>query len=171
MVLVTWFALLHSSPERSGLGLTNPASAIALSVAGRQPRSSLLPLVTAHVVGAALAGLAALGLNPQLGAAQVSAAPHWASALVAGALVGVLGTWATFAVDGQAGAPYAAVPVLLGGAVLPVGFSSLVNPVTVLGIAASGVLDWEPALIAATASVAGAVAGAYAISLMLPADQ
>lgn len=170
IVLLTWFALLHSGATISGLGRSNPAAALALAVAGRQPWPTALPLITAHVVGAALGGLAALGLDGVLGAAQVGATPHWAGALVAGALVGLIGTWATFAIDGEAGAPYAAIPVLVGGAVLPVAFAALVNPATVLGIAAAGLLDWVPALIAAGSSLVGAVVGAYAMSVLLPGE-
>lgn len=170
IVLLTWFALLNSGERTSGLGRSNPAAALALAVAGRQPWPTALPLITAHVVGAALAGLAALGLDGVLGAPQVGATPHWASALVAGALVGLIGTWTTFAVDGEAGAPYAAIPVLVGGAVLPVAFAALVNPAAVLGIAASGVLDWVPALVAASASLVGAMVGAYAMAALLPSE-
>lgn len=170
VVLLSWFAQLHADDDAAGLGLVNPASAVALAVAGRQAWGSILPLLAAHVVGAAAAGLAALGLDGPLGVAQVGATPHWPAALITGALVGLVGTWATFAVDGRAGAPYAGVPVVLGGAVLPVGFAVLVNPAAVLGIAASGLVDWVPALIAAAASLAGAVAGAYAMAVLLPSE-
>jgi glycerol uptake facilitator-like aquaporin len=160
-VVVTWLAGQHTTEDASGLALTSPAAALALALVGRANRATLLPLVAAQVVGAVLGGLAANGLDSRLGDTLVFTAP---GRLVTGIVVGVLaiiGTWILFAIDGAVNEAYAAVPPILAGAALSLGFITALNPAVIVGIATASLVPWSVALIAAGAGLVGAVIGAY----------
>ncbi len=120
-VLFTWYAQLHSTDERGTLGLANPASAVTLAVVGRRPWSTLLPVLAAHTIGAVLGGLAALALDDRLGDTLVFTQPGLVITAVGATLVGLVGAWATLSVDGGGHEGLSAVPVIVGGAVLPLG--------------------------------------------------
>jgi glycerol uptake facilitator-like aquaporin len=166
--LFTWYAQLHSSDDESALGLANPAASVTLAVVGRRPWSTLLPEVAAHVVGAVLGGLATMGLEDQLGETLVFDSPGVALAGIGAAVVGLLGAWTILAID--AGGPEAAaiVPVLAGGAALPLGLLTAFQPAAVIGLAAAGVVAWDTALVAGGAALLGAVLGAYSVSVLVP---
>lgn len=170
VVLFTWFAALHSTEFESGLALVNPASALALAIAGRRAWGSLLPLATAQVVGAVLAGLGALALEDRLGPTLTYAEPTLVVAGIGAVVVGLVGTWATFAIDGEASEAFSAIPVALAGAALPVGLTAVFNPAVVVGVATAGLLTWDLAGVAALGVLAGALAGAYATNLLLPEE-
>ncbi|MET0820776.1 MAG: hypothetical protein ABWY58_07410 [Aeromicrobium sp.] len=166
--LFTWYAQLHSSEEESALGLASPAASATLAVVGRRPWSTLLPEVAAHLVGAVLAGLAAMGLEDRLGDTLVFSTPGLVLTGVGAAVVGLLGAWTTLAIDAGGPEAVAVVPVLAGGAMLPLGLLTAFQPAASLGLATAGILPWDVALVAAGAVVAGAVVGAYAVSLLVP---
>lgn len=167
--LLTWFATLHSTAQTSGLALANPVSAVVLAIAGRRPWGAILPLVAAQVVGAALAGLGAWALDDHLPPTLVYASPGLVTAAVAGALTGLVGTWTTFAIDGEANAAFAAAPPVLGGIVaLPL--VAAFHPAVLTGLAIAGLLGWGAAAVAAAACLAGGVAGAYAMNVLLPKE-
>lgn len=168
--LFTWYAQLHSTDDQSAGGLVNPAAEITLAVVGRRPWSTLLPAVAAHVVGAVLGGFAALGLEDQLGDTLVFTDPGLVLAGTGAAVVGLIGAWATLTVD--AGAPQAtsAVPALVSGAVLPLGLLVAFNPAAVIGLATAGLVPWDVALVAAVSTLVASVVGAYAVSLLVPAQ-
>jgi glycerol uptake facilitator-like aquaporin len=169
-VLFAWYAQLHSSDDRSSLGLANPAAALTLAVVGRQPWATLLPVVAAHVVGAVLAGLAALGLDDRLGDTLVFATPGLVLAGTGAALVGLISAWATLAADADGREVVVAVPVVIGGAVLPLGLLTVFQPAAVLGLATAGILPWDVALVAAASAAVASIAGAYAVSLLVPRE-
>ena len=166
-VLLGWYAQLHSSDEQSGLGLANPAAVTTLAVVGRRPWSTVLPVVAAHVVGAVLAGLAALALEDRLGDTLVFGTPGLVLAGVGAGLVGLVGAWATLAADAGASEALLAVPVLVGGALLPLGLLVAFQPAAVLGFATAGILPWDVALTAAGGTVLGSAVGAFAVSVLV----
>jgi hypothetical protein len=166
--LFTWYAQLHSSDDESALGLAGPAAAVTLAVVGRRPWSTLLPEIAAHLVGAVLGGLVAMGLDDRLGDTLVFGAPGLVVAGVGAAVVGLLGAWATLAIDAGAPEAAAAVPVLAGGAALPLGLLTAFQPAAVIGLATAGIIAWDVASVAAAAGLAGAVVGAYTVSLLVP---
>ena len=168
-VLFTWYAQLHSTDEQSSLGLSNPAAAITLAVVGRGPWASVLPTVAAHVVGAVVGGLGALALDDQLGDTLVFADPGLVVAATGAAAVGLIGSWATLGVDAGASEGLAAVPAVIGGAVLPLGLLTAFHPAAVIGLATAGLLPWDVALVAAGSTLVASVAGAYTVSLLVPA--
>lgn len=170
IAFTAWIARLHSTDEESGLALISPAAAVALTLVGRRSPAMLLPLIAAQVLGAVIGGLAALGLDDRLGQTLVFAQPD---KLVTGIVVGVLaiiGTWVLFAVDGSVHETYAAVPTLMTGASLPLGFTVALNPAAILGIATADLVPWSIALIAAGAALVGAAVGAYAMALVAPSE-
>jgi hypothetical protein len=166
--LFTWYAQLHSSEDESALGLANPAASLTLAVVGRRPWSTLLPEIAAHVVGAVLGGLAALGLQDRLGDTLVLGTPGVTLAAIGAAVVGLLGAWTTLAIDAGGPDAAAAVPVLAGGAALPLGLVTAFQPAAAVGLATAGILAWDVALVAGAAALAGAVVGAYSVSLLVP---
>ena len=168
--LFAWYAQLHSTEDQSAAGLVNPAAALTLAVVGRRPWSTLLPAVAAHVVGAVLGGFAALGLEDRLGDTLVFTDPGLVLAGTGAAVVGLVGAWATLAVD--AGGPEAtsAVPALVGGAVLPLGLLVVFHPAAVIGLATAGLVPWDVALVATASTLLASVVGAYAVSLLVPAE-
>lgn len=169
-VLLTWYARLHSTEERSSLGLVNPASVLTLAVVGRRPWSTALPAIAAHVVGAVLGGLGALALDDRLGDTLVFATPGLVLAGTGAAVVGLLGAWATLAVD--AGGPDAltVVPVVVAGAALPLGLLVAFQPAAVIGVATAGILPWDVALVGAASAAVASLAGAYAVSVLVPTE-
>jgi glycerol uptake facilitator-like aquaporin len=169
-VLFTWFAELHSTEEQSSVGLANPASTLVLAVVGRRPWVTVLPAVAAHVVGAVLGGLVALALDDQLGDTLVFTSPGLGQAAAGAAVVGVIGAWATLSVDGGGHAGLAAVPVVVGGATLPIGLLTVFHPAAVIGLATADLVPWDVALVVAGVAMVAGVAGAYAVSLLVPSD-
>lgn len=169
-VLFTWYARLHSTPEQSSIGLSNPAATLALGVVGRRSWVTVLPDVAAHVVGAVGAGLLALALDDQLGDTLVFTDPSLTLTAVGAALVGLVGAWTTLSVDGGGPEALAAVPAVVGGAILPLGLLAVFHPAAVLGLATAGLVPWDVALFAAGATLLGAVVGAFAATAIVPAD-
>lgn len=170
VVLLTWYAQLHSTDEHSAAGLVSPASAVALAAVGRRPWATLLPAVVAHVVGGVVGGLAALGLDDRLGDTLVFAEPGLVLAGVGAAVVGVIGAWATLAVDGRGPEALSAVPVAVGGAVLPIGLLAVFQPAVVMGLATASLVPWDVALVAAAAALVASAIGAYAVSALVPTE-
>lgn len=169
-VLFTWFGQLHSSDEQSTLGLANPAAAVTLAVVGRHPWTTLLPIVAAHVVGAVLAGLAALGLEDRLGDTLVFGTPGLVLAGTGAVVVGLIGAWTTLAVDADGQHALVAVPALVGGAALPLGLLTSFQPAAVVGLATAGILPWDVALVAAASAAIASVVGALTVSVLVPRE-
>src|SRR5699024_465376 len=65
-VLATWLCPLHSTDEESGLALANPAWALGLTLTRRFNAAFLIPVAAAQIIGAVIAGAAALGLQTSL---------------------------------------------------------------------------------------------------------
>lgn len=169
-VLFAWYAQLHADDKQSSGGLVNPASALTLAVVGRQSWSTLLPLLTAHVVGAVIGGLVVLGVEDQLGDTLIFADPNLVWAGLGAAVVGLIGAWATLSIDASGTPAIAAVPAIVGGAVLPLGLIAAYHPAAVLGLATAGLVPWDVALIAAGSALIASVVGAYAVSLLVPSE-
>jgi hypothetical protein len=169
-VLLAWYAQLHATPERSALGLVNPASALSLAVVGRRPWSTLLPTIAAHAVGAIAGGIVVLALDDHLGDTLVFGAPGLVTAAVGASVVGLVGAWATLAVDGGGHEGLASVPVLVGGAALPLGLLTAFHPAAVLGLATAGLVPWDVAAVASLTVLAASVAGAYLVALLVPSE-
>ncbi len=169
-VLFTWYAMLHSTDERGTLGLANPASAVVLAVVGRRPWTTLLPVLAAHTIGAVIGGLAALALDDRLGETLVFTQPGLVVTAVGAALVGLIGAWTTLSVDGGGNEALSVVPVVVGGAVLPIGLIVAFQPAAVVGLATAGLVPWDIALVAAGAVLAASAVGAYAVSLLIPQE-
>ena len=169
-VVVTWLAGQHTTEEESGLALTSPAAALALTLVGRANRAAVLPLIAAQVVGAVIGGLAANGLDSRLGETLVFTQPgRLVTAVVVGVLA-IIGTWALFAIDGAVNEAYAAVPPILTGAALPLGLTTALNPAVIVGVATAGLVPWSVALIAAGAGLVGAVIGAYTMAVVAASE-
>jgi hypothetical protein len=168
--LFAWYAQLHSTDDRASAGLVNPASALTLAIVGRGSWSTLLPIVAAHVVGAVAGGLAALGLEGRFGDTLVFTDPGLVLAGTGAAVVGLIGAWATLATDAGAPDATAAVPVVVGGAVLPLGLLVVFHPAAVIGLATAGLIPWDVALVAAASTLVASVVGAYAVSLLAPVE-
>ncbi|MEO6605479.1 MAG: hypothetical protein ABIN55_07680 [Aeromicrobium sp.] len=169
-VLFTWYAQLHSTEDRGTLGLANPASAVSLAVVGRRPWGTLLPVLAAHTIGAVLGGLAALALEDRLGETLVFTQPGLVVTAVGAALVGLIGAWATLSVDGGGHEAVSAIPVVVGGAVMPLGLLAVYQPAAVVGLATAGLIPWDVALVAAGTVLAASAVGAYAVSLLVPQE-
>nr|MCW2727916.1 hypothetical protein [Aeromicrobium sp.] len=169
-VLFAWYAQLHRTEERSSAGMVNPAAALTLAVVGRRPWSTLLPVIAAHVVGAVVGGLGALGLEDQLGDTLVFADPGLVLAGTGAAVVGLLGAWVTLAIDADGPEATAAVPAIIGGAVLPLGLVAVFHPAATIGLATAGLLPWDVALVAGASTLLASVVGAYAVSFLVPAE-
>ncbi|MFI5428302.1 hypothetical protein [Aeromicrobium sp. UC242_57] len=169
-VLLAWYAQLHATDDRGTGGLVNPAAVVTLAVVGRRPWATLLPAIAAHAVGGVLGGLAALGLDSQLGDTLVFADPALLVAGAGGAVVGLIGAWATLSIDGGGPEALAAVPAVVGGALLPLGLVAVYHPAAVVGLATAGLVPWDVALIAAGATLVGAAVGAYAVSILVPSE-
>lgn len=169
-VLFTWYAQLHSTDERSTLGLANPASVLTLAVVGRRPWTTILPALAAHTVGAVLGGLAALGLDDRLGDTLVFTQPGLVVTAVGAALVGLIGAWTTLSVDGGGHEALAGVPAVVGGAVLPLGLLTVFHPAAVIGLATAGLVPWDVALVAAGTTLVASMVGAYAVAILVPSE-
>jgi hypothetical protein len=170
VVLLTWYAQLHSTDEHAAAGLVSPASAVALAVVGRRPWATLLPVVVAHVVGGVVGGLVALALDDRLGETLVFAEPGLALTGIGAAVVGVVGAWTTLAVDGRGPEALSAVPVAVGGAVLPIGLLAVFQPAVVVGLATASLVPWDVALVAAAVALVASAVGAYAVSVLVPVE-
>ncbi|MEJ7634318.1 hypothetical protein [Aeromicrobium sp.] len=168
VVLFAWYALLHSTDERSTLDLANPASAVTLAVVGRQPWGNLLPAIAAHTVGAVIGGLAALALEDRLGDTLVFAQPGLVVTAAGAALVGLIGAWATLSVDGDGHESLAAIPAVVSGAILPLGLLTAFHPAAVIGLATAGLVPWDVALVASGSTLAASIVGAYAVTVLVP---
>lgn len=168
--LFAWYAQLHSTEEQSSAGLANPGAALTLAVVGRGPWSALLPVVAAHVVGAVLGGLAALGLDDRLGDTLVFTDPSLVLAGTGAAVVGLVGAWTTLAIDAGGPEATAAVPAIVGGTVLPLGLLVVFHPAAVIGLATAGLVPWDVALVAAGSTTVASAAGAYAVSWLVPRE-
>ena len=169
-VLVTWLAGQHSTEDESGLVLANPAWTLALTLIGRSPGATILPLIAAQAVGAGLGGLAALGLENRLGETLIWAEPTLLATAIVVAIIGIAATWLLFAIDSQIGEAYAAIPPLLTGAALPLSLGAALNPAVVLGLATAGLMAWDVAAVAAVAAAVAAVVGAYTVSVISPTE-
>lgn len=169
-VLFTWYAQLHSTEERGTLGLANPASAVTLAVVGRRPWGTLLPVLAAHTIGAVGGGFVALALEDKLGETLVFTQPDLVVAAAGAALIGLLGAWATLSIDGGGTEALGAVPVVVGGAVLPLGLLAAFQPAALLGLATAGLVPWDVALVAAAVVLTASAAGAYTVSLLVPQE-
>ena len=169
-VLTTWVATLHTTEEESGLALTSPAAAVTLSLVGRSGAGFLLPIIAAQVVGAVLGGLAALGLDDRLGGSLVWTEPTRVVTGVVVAVLAILAAWVLLAIDGGEHAAWAAVPPVIAGASLGVGLAVALNPAAVLGLATAGLLSWTTAGIVAGAGIVASALGAFAITLVTPAE-
>jgi hypothetical protein len=169
-VLTTWVAVLSSTEEESGVALASPAAAVTLALVGRRSPSFLLPIIAAQLVGGVLGGLAALGLDGQLGGSLVWTEPTRVATGVVVAVLAILGSWVVLAVDGGEHAAWAAVPPVLAGASLGVGLAVALNPAALAGLATAGLLSWTTAGIAAAAGLVASAIGAYAITLVTPSE-
>ncbi|MGH3457210.1 hypothetical protein [Aeromicrobium sp.] len=170
-VLTTWIATLHTTEDESGLALSNPAAAVTLTLVGRRSASFLLPIIAAQVVGSVLGGFAVLGLDDRLGGSLVWTDPTRIATGIVVAVLAILSSWVFLAIDGGEHAMWAAAPVVLAGAALGVGLAVALNPAAVLGLATAGLVSWTTAGIAAVAGVVASVVGAYAITLVTPAEE
>lgn len=169
-VLFTWYANLDSTAEHSSLGLVNPAATLALAIVGRQPWSTVLPGVAAHLVGAVVGGLLALALDNRLGDTLVFAGPSLTLAATGAAVVGLLVAWVTLSIDGGGSESLAVVPVIVGGAIVPLGLLTVFHPAAVVGLATAGLVPWDVALVAAAVTLVATAIGAYAVSLLVPTE-
>ena len=167
-VLFTWYAQLHSTDERSTLGLANPAAVLTLAVVGRRPWATILPALAAHTVGAVLGGLAALGLDDRLGDTLVFTQPGLVVAAVGAAVVGLIGAWTTLSIDGGGPEALSGIPAIVGGAVLPLGLLTVFQPAAVIGLATADLVPWDVALVAAGTTLVASIVGAYAVSVLVP---
>ena len=169
-VLTTWLAVLHSTEDESGLALSSPAAAVTLVLVGRRSAALLLPIIAAQVLGAVLGGLAALGLDDQLGGSLVWSEPKRVSTGVVIAVLAILAAWVLLAIDGGEHAAWSALPPVLAGAALGVGLAVALNPAAVLGLATAGLLSWTTAGIAAGSGFVASAVGAYAITVVTPSE-
>lgn len=166
----TWVASLHSTDEASGLALASPASVVTLTAVRRFSAGAALPVLAAQVVGAIAGGFGALALDSRLGGALVwtDASPVATGVVVL--VIGIVAAWLTLAIDGGEHVGWSAVGPVLIGAALGLGLAAALNPATVLGLAAAGVVGWTTAGIAAGAGLVAAAIGAYAIGLVTPSE-
>ncbi|MCU1677438.1 MAG: hypothetical protein JWM93_2196 [Frankiales bacterium] len=169
-VLLTWYATLHRTEEHGSVGIANPAAILVLAVVGRRPWATVLPALAAHVVGAVLGGLLALALEDQLGDTLLFADPGLGLTAAGAAVVGLIGAWTALSIDGGGSDGLAAVPAVVGGAILPLGLLTVFHPAAVLGLATAGLVPWDVALVAAGVTLAAGIAGAYAVALLVPAE-
>lgn len=158
-VLATWLCSLHSTDEESGLALANPAWALGLTLTRRFNAAFLIPVAAAQIIGAVIAGAAALGLQTSLPDQMIWSHPSYTAAVAIAIVLGILGIWILFGIDQQLGEPYAAIGPLLAGGVLPVGLASVLNPAVMLGMAIAGIINWPVSVLVICAVFAGTIAG------------
>ncbi len=170
-VLITWFAVQHSTEDDSGLALSNPAATVALTLAGRSSTAIVLPLIAAQVVGAVLGGLGARALSGKLGETLIWAEPSIVGLIVVLFVLGVVATWLLFAIDIQISEGFAAIPPILTGAALPVVLVAALNPAVMLGLASGNLLSWRIALAAAATGLIAAIIGTYSARLIAPTPE
>lgn len=169
-VLTTWVAALSTTEQESGVALASPTAAVTLALVGRRSSSFLLPIIAAQAVGGVLGGLAALGLDDELGGSLVWTEPTRIGTGVVVAVLAILAAWVVLAVDGGEHAAWAAVPPVFAGASLGVGLAVALNPAAVVGLATAGLLSWTTAGIAAVAALTASAVGAFAITLVTPSE-
>lgn len=169
-VLTTWVAALSSTEDESGVALASPAAAVTLALIGRRSAGFLLPIIAAQVVGGVLGGLAALGLDEQLGGSLVWTEPTRMGTGVVVAVLAILAAWVVLAVDSGEHAAWAAVPPVFAGASLGVGLAAALNPAAVVGLATAGLLSWTTAGIAAVVALVASAVGAFAITAVTPGE-
>lgn len=167
---VAWLATLHSTAETSGLALASPAAAVTLAAVRRTPASALLPLLAAQIVGAVVAGFAALGLDGHLGGALTWTDPSPVAVGVGVVFLGLLVSWTVLAIDGGETAAWAGLGPVVSAAALGIGMASALNPAVVIGLATAGIIGWATAGIAAGVGLVAAFVGAYVIGILTPAD-
>ena len=167
VILLSWYAQLGSDDDVSTLDTTNPAVATTLAVVGRRPWGTILPCYAAHVVGAVIGGFGALALDSRLPEPLVYDASGLVVAGVGGAVVGLIGAWATLAVDGGGPIALSAAPVAVAGA-LPLGLLGAFSPAVVIGLATAELLPWSAAGCAAAAALLASAVGAWAASVLVP---
>jgi|GEM_PF-4921706 len=167
VVLLSWYAQLSSEDEQAGLDVVSPAFATTLAAVGRRPWATILPCYAAHAVGAVIGGLGALALDSSLPAPLLYDSDSLVVAGAGGAIVGLVGAWATLAADGGGPVALTAVPVALGGA-LPVVFVGAFSPAVLLGLATAELISWPAAAVAAGAALAAAAIGAWLVAALVP---
>ncbi len=167
---VTWLAVLHSTQETSGLALASPAAAVTLAAVRRTPASALLPLLAAQIVGAVVAGFAALSLDGHLGGALTWTDPSPVAVGVGVGVLGLLVSWTVLAIDGGETAAWAGLGPVASAAALGIGLAAALNPAVVVGLATAGIVGWLTAGIAAGAGLVAAFVGAYVIGVLTPTD-
>ena len=167
---VTWLAALHTTEETSGLALASPAAAVTLAAVRRTPASALLPLLAAQIVGAVVAGFAALGLEGHLGGALTWTDPSPVAVGVSVGFLGLLVAWTVLAIDGGETAAWGGLGPVASASALGLGLAAALNPAVVIGIATAGIVGWLVAGIAAGVGLVAAFVGAYAIGVLTPSD-
>lgn len=169
VILFSWYAQLGSDDDASTLDTTNPAVATTLAVVGRRSWGTILPCYAAHVVGAVIGGFGALALDSRLPEPLAYDASGLVVAGVGGAAVGLIGAWATLAVDGGGPVALSAAPVAIAGA-LPLGLIGSFSPAVVIGLATAELLPWGAAGCAAGAALLASALGAWLASALVPAS-
>lgn len=169
-VLLTWYARLHADADHPALELVNPAAATTLAAVGRRGWATVLPVCTAHVVGAILGGAGALALADRWGTPLIFDADDLVVAGAGAAVVGLLVAWTTLALDASGPDALAGIPVVVAGGILPLGLVGAFSPAVVLGLATADLIAWDVALVAAGAGLAAAVVGGWIVGLLLPAS-
>lgn len=165
--LAAWLSSSHSTQERAGLALSNPAWTLTLVLRGRRGYADLLPLWASQVVGALAAGLALGALNGRLPQMLLWPSADAVTTAVVALVLGVLTAWTVAASDTYLTEGLTAMPVLGAAAALPLNLAGVLNPASVFGITVAGLLDWRIALIAAVAVIVAAAAGAWSARLVL----
>lgn len=169
VVLMTWFAALAGDDDTSRIGETGTLAGVTLAIVGRSPWGNLLPVLAVQAVVAVAIGAAANALGDELGPTLVIGEPSLATAAIAAALAGIVTAWVVLAIDGTAPAALAGVPAVVAGGTGPIALVVVFHPAATLGLATAGLLPWDVAVVAIAASAVGTVAGAYAVSTLLPA--
>jgi hypothetical protein len=109
-------------------------------------------------------------LEDRLGDTLVFTDPSLALTAVGAAVVGLVGAWTTLSIDGGGPEALSSVPVLVGGAVLPLGLLAVFQPAVVIGLATAGLVPWDVTLVAAGTVLVASAAGAYTVSALVPAE-
>ena len=167
---LSWLVASWSTDdETAGPSLASPTALVALLLVGRAPRRTAFAVFTAQVVGAVVGGLGLLALDSE--GTLVWADPSLAAAASLAAVVGLVGGWATLAVEG--GQPLgwsAAAPLVAGAALGPaLAVTAAAGPLVGLGVA--GLVPWDVALVSAAAALVGTVVAVFATSIVSPASE
>lgn len=165
---VTWFAAQYSDDAIAGATTTGTGATIALTVSGRSPVPLLLPLVAAQVVGAVAAGGLALALGDSLEPSLAWREPNLVTMIAMGVFIGLVGGWLIVFIDGYLSEGVAALPVLLGGGLLAVGYALAFHPAVLVGLAVAGVTEWSTSLTVGGAVLVGTAIAGFSLSLLVP---